>query len=115
MRGDEYAVRQLVSILIDNAVKYASPGSEIFFSMKRHKKGVEIVSSNKCENTDTVDIPHLFDRFYRADKSRNSGTGGFGIGLSVARGICENHKGSISASLKDDSTIVFTAYLSSLK
>lgn len=115
MRGDEYAVRQLVSILIDNAVKYASPGSEIHFSMKRHKKGVEIVSSNKCENTDTVDIPHLFDRFYRADKSRNSGTGGFGIGLSVARGICENHKGSISASLKDDSTIVFTAYLSSLK
>ncbi|MCR5150010.1 MAG: HAMP domain-containing histidine kinase [Clostridiales bacterium] len=109
-KGDEYAVRQLVSILTDNALKYSSEGSPVSFTMKKHKKGVVITSSNKCENIDKEDLPKLFDRFYRADKSRSSDSG-FGIGLSIAKGICEAHKGSISAKSEKSGEIVFTAYL----
>ncbi|MBQ6264793.1 MAG: HAMP domain-containing histidine kinase [Clostridia bacterium] len=112
--GDEYAVRQLVSILIDNALKYASDGSSVNFSMKKHKKGVLIRSSNKCDSINDDDLPKLFDRFYRADKARTSENGGFGIGLSVARGICENHKGYIRAERTGENEIEFTAYLNSI-
>ena len=112
--GDEYAVRQLVSILMDNALKYASDGSDIGISMKKHKKGVLIRSQNKCDNINEEDLPKLFDRFYRADKSRSSESGGFGIGLSVARGICENHKGHIEAAGRGNEEIEFTAYLSNI-
>ena len=100
--GDEYAVRQLVSILLDNAIKYAVKDTPISFSLKKTKKSVIISSCNKCEKFDD-DPNKLFDRFYRADKSRNSGTGGFGIGLSIARSIAEGHRGSISAKTTDDS------------
>ncbi|MBQ8943822.1 MAG: HAMP domain-containing histidine kinase [Clostridia bacterium] len=112
--GDEYALRQLISILIDNALKYASEGSDIVFTAKKHKKGVLINVSNKCDHIDRDELPKLFDRFYRADKSRNSEKGGFGLGLSIARGICESHRGYIKADCVSDSEIVFTAYLSSL-
>ena len=107
--GDEYAVRRLVSVLIDNAVKYASPGSPITLRLEKDRRGVVIRSSNGCENVDADETKKLFDRFYRTDKARSAG--GFGIGLSIARGIAEAHKGSIKAELTDGNTIEFTAYL----
>lgn len=107
--GDEYAVRQLVSILLDNAVKYASPDSPITLKLEKDRKGVVIRSSNGCDNIGEEDTKKLFDRFYRADKAR--GSGGFGIGLSIARSIAEAHKGSIKAELTDSRTIEFTVHL----
>lgn len=109
--GDEYAVRQLVSILLDNAVKYASGGSPIDFSLEKAKKGVLIRTSNECEKIDPDDLDKLFDRFYRADKSRSSKTGGFGIGLSVARSIAEGHGGSIRAECPEENKIEFEVKL----
>ena len=103
------SVRQLVSILLDNAVKYASPDSPITLKLERDRKGVVIRSSNGCDNVDAEDTKMLFDRFYRADKAR--GSGGFGIGLSIARSIAEAHKGSIKAELTDNNTIEFTVHL----
>lgn len=109
--GDEYAVRQLASILLDNAVKYALPDSPVYFSVKKHKKGITVRTSNMCDNVSAEDTDKLFDRFYRADKSRNSSAGGFGIGLSVAYGIVQEHKGSIRAELKEHNIIEFIAEL----
>ncbi len=109
--GNEYSVRQLCSILIDNAVKYASTGSDIKISLQKDKKGVSIISENKGDNVDNDELDKLFDRFYRADKSRNSETGGFGIGLSLARSICQAHKGDIKAVSDDRQTIRFIAKL----
>lgn len=63
-RGDEYAIRQLASILIDNAVKYASDGSDIEFSLEKAKKGIIIKTSNKCAGIEKGDCSKLFDRFY---------------------------------------------------
>ena len=107
--ADEYSVRQLVSILIDNAVKYASDGTPILFTMKKDKKGIEITTENECENVDVSELDKLFDRFYRADKARSGEKSGFGIGLSIARSICEAHKGSIKAECTDGKTVKFTA------
>lgn len=109
--GDEYSIRQLVSILLDNAIKYASPETPISFSLEKGRKGVVIRSRNQCDKIESSELPKLFDRFYRPDKSRNAASGGFGIGLSVARSIAEGHKGSISAKQIDEHTIEFVAEL----
>ena len=107
-RGDEYAVRQLTSILLDNAVKYAEPESPITLTLEKGRKGVVLRQSNRCAEPESIDPAKLFDRFYQADPSR--GAGGFGIGLSIARSIAEGHRGTIRAAVSGD-TITFTAEL----
>lgn len=107
--GDEYAIRQLVSILLDNAVKYASDGSPIRLTLEKGKKGPVLRTVNCCEGLTQQQADKLFDRFYRVDQSRT--TGGFGIGLSMARSIAEGHKGSIKATCCEENKIEFTVSL----
>lgn len=109
--GDEYAIRQLASILLDNAVKYAAAGSDITFSLVKNKKHILLKTSNVCQDLDENALRHLFDRFYRPDQSRNHETGGFGIGLSIARSIAEGHKGTIHACCPVKDQIEFTIKL----
>ncbi len=108
--GDEAALRQLVSILLDNAVKYASSGGDIELSLKREHRAAVLRSSNPAAPLSEEETKRLFDRFYRPDKSRTSATGGFGVGLSIARGIAEAHHGSIAARYADG-RLAFTAVL----
>ena len=107
--GDEYAIRQLVSILLDNAVKYADEHACIRLSLEKGKKGPVIRTVNSCMGLTQQQADKLFDRFYRVDQSRT--TGGFGIGLSMARSIAEGHKGSIKATCCEDNKIEFTVSL----
>ena len=107
--GDEYAIRQMVSILLDNAVKYASDGSPIRVTLEKGKKGPVLRTVNRCEGLTQQQADKLFDRFYRVDPSRT--TGGFGIGLSLARSIAEGHKGSIKATCREENKIEFTVLL----
>lgn len=109
--GDEAAIRQLTSILIDNAVKYSDSGSEISVRLFREKRSLVLQTENKCSSLDITDTERLFDRFYRADKSRNSQTGGFGIGLSVAKSIVEAHGGTVEATSKEENIVHFTVRL----
>ena len=109
--GDEAALRQLVSILMDNALKYATPGGTISLALKKTRSGAVLTCANPCEPMDPAELPRLFDRFYRPDKSRTSATGGFGVGLSIARSIAEVHGGSIQAEFAPDGCIIFTAEL----
>lgn len=109
--GDEYAIRQLVSILLDNAVKYAAPEAPIVFSLEKGRHGVIIRTENPCGTLDTAALGRLFDRFYRADPARSGETGGFGIGLAIARSIAEGHHGTIRAESPDGRTVIFTAEL----
>lgn len=108
--GDEAAVRQLVSILLDNAIKYAAPETEIQVSLEQLKRGVKLTVTNVCEQVPEGDLDRLFDRFYRPDVSRTAATGGFGIGLSIAKSIAEAHRGQIRASVQG-TVISFAAEL----
>ena len=96
-KGDEYAIRQLVSILLDNAVKYARADSPITLTLEKNRRGIALRCRNGSDPIPEDTLTKLFDRFYRADPSRSAATGGFGIGLSIARSIAEAHRGSICA------------------
>ncbi len=107
--GDEVLVRRLISVLLDNAVKYCDENGEIKIKLAKHRRIVLIVE-NTYAAVNEVELDKLFDRFYRADKARTY-TGGYGIGLSVAKAIVEKHKGDISAYKKDSTHIGFKVVL----
>jgi len=95
--GSQEEIIQLVSILCDNALKYSDEGGTIRVSLYKSGKSICLDCFNTCENLDPTTVSKLFDRFYRADASRSRETGGYGIGLSVAKAITERHKGKIRA------------------
>ena len=97
--GDEYAVRQLASILLDNAARYASDGADIVFRLEKQKKGILIGTENRWDSDRQGPCDELFDRFYRADPARTGG--GFGIGLSIVRSIAQAHRGAVHAVAAD--------------
>lgn len=99
--ADAAAVTQVVELLLDNATRYASEGSVIELSLRAVSRGAgkgsaELVVSNAVDELPEGDLDRLFDRFYRADVSRSSKTGGSGVGLSVVCAIAEAHGGSAS-------------------
>ncbi len=106
--GDENAIRQLISILLDNALKYSDEKGSISLNAQKKGRGAVISVYNTAEQVSQEDLDRLFDRFYRADKSRNSQTGGYGIGLSIAKAVTEAHKGRITASSKDGKSLLIT-------
>ncbi len=93
--GNEAAIRQLISILMDNAVKYCDPEGMIRVTLRGGKHPIILVD-NSYMAVGSIELDRLFDRFYRADKARTYG-GGFGIGLSIAKAIVEKHHGEIRA------------------
>jgi two-component system, OmpR family, sensor histidine kinase CiaH len=96
--ADRTYFSELISILIDNGVKYSSGNVEVSVSSVAHSKQVEIRVTDKGIGISKEDLPHIFDRFYRSDSSRaKEGTDGYGLGLSLAKKIVELHKGEISA------------------
>lgn len=109
LEGDKNAVQQLLSILLDNAVKYSDAGGEIRLDIYRRHNKLCLEVYNTCERMETKNLNRLFDRFYRPDESRSTHTGGFGIGLSIARAVAEAHGGKITVSSPDGASIRFRA------
>lgn len=109
MVGDENSIRQLIVILLDNAIKYSNDGGSIELSLKKKKNTIQLSVFNTAEFVSKEDMAHLFDRFYRTDKSRNSKTGGYGLGLSIAAAIVNAHKGKIMATTQDEKSLTITA------
>lgn len=101
---------RLFSILLDNAVKYCDPGGTICLEVSQRGRNFCLAVSNPCRGVDTAQLPRYFDRFYRADSSRDRSTGGYGIGLSTAKAIVTRHKGRISNHYSDG-IITFTAVI----
>lgn len=98
MCGAPDAIRQLISILLDNAMKYSPNGGIVTLDVISRKKDLIIsVFNTTVSPVSSENLSHLFDRFYRTDVSRNSETGGHGIGLSIAQAITTAHSGKITA------------------
>ncbi len=107
--GDEALLRRLIGILMDNAIQYCDSDGEIGVTLRRGRRTVLTVENTYAAVGDT-ELHRLFDRFYRADKARKF-TGGYGVGLSMAKAIVENHKGEITAYQKDGTHIGFKVIL----
>ena len=111
MRGDPKAVDKLLAILLDNALKYALPGTGARCSLERQKNYLVFTVSNPCAPITKEQTALLFDRFYRTDSSRNSQTGGYGLGLSIAQAIVQAHRGRIAAATADGGSLTVTVKL----
>lgn len=109
--GDQNAINQLASLLIDNAMKYSSENGHVRVLLSKEKNSIRFEVSNNCDVMPSGNLNRLFDRFYRADSSRNRETGGYGIGLSVAKAIAQSHGGDIVAKKDGDQIIRFIVTL----
>lgn len=94
-KGPADDLERVCGILLDNAVKYCDEGGTVRMNLVRQRKTAVLKVSNPCAGLREDDLGHLFDRFYRADESRDRKTGGYGIGLSIAQAIAERHKGRL--------------------
>ena len=107
-------IMQLISILGDNAVKYAVPQSTVFIRLNKKNKYIVLETENACCNQQKCPTEKLFDRFYRNDDARTQNpNGGYGIGLSAAKAITELHGGEISAQYTAENKIRFTVKIPS--
>lgn len=111
MNGDEKAIRQLVTILLDNAVKYSDDGGRIEVTLEKQKNLIRLSVFNTADSVPRKSLTFLFDRFYRADPSRNSKTGGYGLGLSIASAVVAAHKGKIQAATQDEKSLLIVVSL----
>ncbi|MDD3347824.1 HAMP domain-containing sensor histidine kinase [Oscillibacter sp.] len=111
LRGNEQTIRELISILADNAVKYALPESTIRFALSRRGRHSTLTAENTAEGLQKGDQSLLFDRFYRGDASRSSEKRGYGIGLSMAQSIVAAHGGRIEAKSPEDGRLLLTIQL----
>ena len=101
--GDRDKLRRLISILLDNAIKYGADGGTIRLKLQKSDRHAQLVVSNPGEPIPQDKLPHLFERFYRADDSRGEKSG-FGLGLSIAATVAQEHKASLRAESDWDST-----------
>ncbi len=104
--GNKRVMDELVSVLIDNAIKYSPEDSEIRIKLCKNGKNLVLEIQNMLLPGVPPDTKRIFDRFYRSDRSRSRETGGYGIGLSVAKAAVEMHKGTIQANV-ENSKITF--------
>lgn len=111
MKGNEKAIRGLITILLDNAVKYTNKSGRISVTLEKKKNRICLSVFNTTDYISKDQISHLFDRFYRTDSSRNSQTGGYGLGLAIAAVTVESHKGKIIAETEDEKSLCITVIL----
>lgn len=112
VQGDAALLGRLVSVLCDNAVKYAPPGDTIALELQAVGRRAVLAAENGLRAPLPAEaLAHLFDRFYRVDASRSRDSGGYGIGLSVARAIVEKHGGDIEAAQTKQGRLRFTVTL----
>ena len=97
IKGEQDQIKKLISILMDNAIKYTNKNGKISVSLISEKNKAKLVIKNTGEGIGNEHLDKIFERFYRVDDSRDRGTGGYGLGLSIAKAIVDDHKGKIYA------------------
>lgn len=95
--GNNDQIKKLISILMDNAIKYTNKNGKIVVTLNREKNKAKLIIKNTGDGIKKEYLEKIFERFYRVDDSRDRETGGYGLGLSIAKSICEEHRGKIYA------------------
>jgi len=108
---DTQAIGRALNNLISNALRHTPPAGRVSVWVRRTGSRVEVTVSDTGEGIRAEDIPHIFERFYRGEKSRNRGTGGAGLGLAIARGIVRAHGGDIRVESKVGKGTQFTFHI----
>ena len=98
-------------MLLDNAIKYSEKDGTVRVALAKDSRSVKLSVFNTTPEINKEDLKHMFDRFYRADRSRNSEKGGYGIGLSIASAVVQSHKGKITATTEDKKSLLITVIL----
>jgi signal transduction histidine kinase len=111
VEGDNFAFKQAFTNLIDNAIKYNRPGGSVKISTCKDGQNAVITVEDNGIGISEEDQKHIFDRFFRVDKSRSRAQGGTGLGLAIVKEIIESHKGTINVESKPDAGSTFTVNL----
>lgn len=109
--GDADSLVELAVILLDNAIKYSPKGAEVQLSARRQGRLVDLIIRDHGTGIAPTDLPHIFERFYRADASRSKDTPGYGLGLSIAAQIAELHRATIDATSRLGTGSTFVIHL----
>ncbi|RAP26309.1 hypothetical protein C2W64_01984 [Brevibacillus laterosporus] len=107
IKSDMDKIKQVITILLDNAIKYTEQNGQIEISLKKVKKRIVFSIKNSCEGLTKQDLPKLFDRFYRKDTARTHENGNYGLGLSIAKTIIERLGGRIYAESIESKSVTF--------
>jgi two-component system, OmpR family, sensor kinase len=110
-RGDQELLRRLVINLLDNAIRYTPLGGKVVASLETAGPQLRIAIADTGSGISAEAAPHVFDRFYRADKGRSRENGGFGLGLAIVRWIAESHRGAIDLDSRPGAGSTFTVTL----
>ncbi|QDZ76817.1 sensor histidine kinase [Bacillus cereus] len=108
---DEQRFEQVILNLLNNAYSHSEMNSKIFVTVIDNKESIQIIVKDEGEGIPEKDLPHIFERFYRVDKSRTRATGGSGLGLAIVKEIIELHRGSISVKSELGHGTIFTILL----
>ena len=111
VNGDEKALAKLVSILLDNAMKYSPENGTVELTLNPVGRNARLTVKNSTMPMEKGNADRLFERFTREDRSRSSESGGFGLGLAIAKAVTEAHRGKIHAESEDGSSLTVTADL----
>lgn len=110
--GDKQSITELFTILLDNAIKYSHEHTNVLLISKKTDHMIAVKVKDTGIGIDKKDLPHIFDRFYRADKSRSKDmVSGYGLGLAIAQKIVELHKGKINVESRPGKGSTFTIEL----
>ncbi|MDW7667305.1 MAG: HAMP domain-containing sensor histidine kinase [Bacillota bacterium] len=109
--ADENKIRQLINIILDNAIKYNNKNGSITISLKKERRYVKLMVKDTGIGISKDEIDKVFDRFYRGDKGRNREEGGSGLGLSIAKWIVDKHKGKINIKSEENNGTTINIYL----